>query len=89
MPASPGFWEADVARNRKKRGVAASVRLALLQAIVEELREHGRGGMKDHDAVLVRVVARTGLSRFEIQEAASELLPLLRALSEEMRRKGL
>jgi len=45
--------------------------------------------MKDHGAVLVRVVARTGLSRLEIQEAASELLPLIRGLAEELRRRGL
>jgi hypothetical protein len=78
-----------MARKRKKRGAAPSVRLALLQAIVEDLREHGRAGMKDYDAALVRVVARTGLSRVEIQEAASELLPLIRGLAEELRRRGL
>jgi len=78
-----------VARKRKKRGADPAVRLAVLQAIVEELREHGRERMKDRDALLVRVVARTGLSRLEIQEAAAELLPLIRGLAEELRRKGL
>jgi len=79
-----------MARKRRKREktVPPSVRLALLEAIVEELRQRGRAGMKDRDAVLVRVVARTGLSRVEIQEAASELLPLLRALAMELRREG-
>jgi hypothetical protein len=82
--------EAATARMRPKRAssVQPRVRLLVLGAIVEELREHGRAGMKDHDAVLVRVVARTGLSRVEIQEAAGELVPLLRELAEQLRREG-
>jgi hypothetical protein len=73
---------------RRRESVSKAVRFNVLKALVDELREHGREGMRDADAVFVRVVARTGLSRAEVQAAASELLPLLRELIENLRREG-
>jgi hypothetical protein len=57
------------------------MRLALLRAVVEDLREHGRASGRDPDAFLVRLVLRTGLTREDIQRAATELQPLLRELA--------
>ncbi len=43
-----------------------SIRAAFVQAIVAELNEHGAAGLnRDRDAALVRVIARTGLTRDE------------------------
>ena len=61
--------------------MSSPARLALLRAVVEDLREHGRAGGRDPDAFLVRLVLRSGLTREDIQRAATELLPLVRELA--------
>jgi hypothetical protein len=74
------------AKRRKKRtGSTSSSRIKVVEAIVAELKEHGRAGVKDHDALLVRLVLRTGLTRAQIERAAIEIVPLLREIAARLR----
>jgi hypothetical protein len=77
-----------MAAKRRKAGSGGSTskeRITLVEAIVAELMEHGREGLKDRDALLVRIVARTGLSRASIERAAIDVVPLIRSLAERLR----
>lgn len=72
-------------KRRKRLGSTSAERIKLIEAIVAELKAHGREGMKDRNAVLVRVVARTGLSRMQIERAAIDVVPLIREIVERLR----
>lgn len=75
------------AKRRKRRtGSTSSERIKVVEAIVAELKEHGRAGVKDHDALLVRLVLRTGLSRAQIEGAAIDVVPLFREIVARLRR---
>jgi hypothetical protein len=74
------------AKRRKARtGSTPSERMKLVEAIVAELKQHGREGLKDRDALLVRIVARTGLSRQQIESAAIDVVPLILGIAERLR----
>jgi hypothetical protein len=66
-----------------------AARYAVLEAIVNELRQSGGRVIRDRDAALVRLIVRTGLDRREIEDVAAELLPLMRCLATELRAMGL
>jgi hypothetical protein len=72
-------------RRRSGSGSTSSERIKLVEAIVAELKEHGRKGLKDRDALLVRIVARTGLGRAQIERAAVDVVPLIREVVERLR----
>jgi len=77
---------AMAAKRRKRTGSTSLERIKVVEGIVAELKEHGRAGVKDHDALLVRLVVRTGLSRVQIEEAAIDVVPLLREVAARLRR---
>jgi len=60
-------------------------RYLVLEAVVHELRQSFGRVAQDRDGALVRMIMRTGLSRSEIEESATELLALVRALGRELR----
>lgn len=72
-------------RRERTSGSSSSERIKVVEAIVAELKAHGREGLKDRDALLVRVVARTGLTRVQIERAAMEVIPLLRSIADRLR----
>ena len=72
-------------RRRKPTGSTQDQRVKLVEVIVAELKEHGREGMKDRDTLLVRVIARKQLSRAQIERAAIDVVPLLKAIAARLR----
>ncbi len=72
-------------RRRKPTGSTQDQRVKLVEVIVAELKEHGREGMKDRDTLLVRVIARTQLSRAQIERAAIDVVPLLKDIAARLR----
>jgi hypothetical protein len=74
-----------VAKRRKRAGSKSAERIKLVEAIVAELKEHGRGIAKDPDALMVRIVLKTGLSREEIVRAAGDVVPLFREITARLR----
>lgn len=74
-----------MAKRRKRAGSTSGERIKLVEAIVSELKEHGRGIAKDPEALLVRIVLKTGLSREEIVRAAGDVVPLLREIAARLR----
>ncbi len=72
-------------RRKKPEGSTSSERIKVVEAIVAELKEHGRVGVKDHDALLVRLILRTGLNRQQVERAAIDVVPLLRGIAARLR----
>lgn len=70
---------------RRRNASTSTERIKLVEAIVAELEAHGREGLKDRDALLVRIVARTGLSRAQVERAAIDVVPLIRSVAERLR----
>jgi len=77
-----------VAKRRKRAGSTSAERIKLVEAIVAELKERGREIAKDPDALLVRIVLKTGLSRDEIVRAAGDVVPLFREIATRLRQEG-
>ncbi len=65
-------------RRQGRWGSTSSERVKIVEAIVAELKEHGRSGVKDRNALLMRLVVRTGLIRAQIERAATDVVPLLK-----------
>ena len=77
-----------MAKRRKRAGSTSAERIKLVEAIVAELKERGRGIAKDPDALLVRIVLKTGLSREDIVRAAADVVPLFREIADRLGQEG-
>ena len=72
---------------KRKKPSRSEERVLLMRAIVDEVRIHGRALARDPDALLVRIIAKTGLSRARVQEFAPECLALCRIALEILRER--
>jgi len=57
----------------------------IVEAIVAELKEHGRSGVKDRNARPSAPAVRTGLTRAQIERAATDVVPLLKEIAARLR----